>query len=72
MYKSSWNPQPVFKFESYDADVSIDNNSETIMTFGLNYFLNDWTRVQVNYRYKAEQALEIPNDQVVIQVQVKF
>ncbi|HOP04595.1 MAG TPA: porin [Tenuifilaceae bacterium] len=72
MYMTPWNLQPVFKFESYDSDMSIDSNSETIMTFGLNYFMNDWTRIQVNYRYKAEQAFEIPNDQVVIQVQAKF
>ena len=72
MYKTSWNLQPVFKFENYDADNSIDNNSETIMTYGINYFLNDWTRVQLNYRYRAEQGTEIPNDQVVLQVQVRF
>ena len=72
MYKTSWNLQPVFKFENYDSDKSIDNNSETIMTYGLNYFLNDWTRIQLNYRYKAEQGTEIPNDQVVLQVQVRF
>jgi phosphate-selective porin len=72
MYKTSWNLQPVFKFENYDSDKSIDNNSETIMTYGVNYFLNDWTRVQLNYRYKAEQGTEIPNDQVVLQVQVRF
>ncbi len=72
MYKTAWNLQPVFKFENYDSDASIDNNSETIMTYGVNYFLNDWTRVQLNYRYKAEQGTEIPNDQVVLQVQVRF
>ncbi len=72
MYKTSWNLQPVFKFENYDADKSIDNNTETIMTYGVNYFLNDWTRIQLNYRYKAEQGIEIPNDQVVLQVQVRF
>lgn len=72
LYMTPWNLQPVVKFESYDSDMSIDDNSETILTFGANYFLNDWTRIQLNYRYKAEQALEIPNDQIVLQVQVKF
>lgn len=72
MYMTPWNLQPVVKFESYDPDMSIDTNSETILTFGLNYFLNDWTRIQMNYRYKAEQALEVTNDQFVLQVQVKF
>jgi phosphate-selective porin len=72
MYMTPWNLQPVVKYESYDSDMSIDNNSESIITFGVNYFLNDWTRVQMNYRYKAEQALEVTNDQFVLQVQVKF
>jgi phosphate-selective porin len=72
MYKTAWNLEPVLKFENYDSDASIDNNSETIVTYGVNYFLNDWTRVQLNYRYKAEQGIEIPNDQVVLQVQVRF
>ena len=72
MYMTSLNLQPVVKYESYDSDMSISNNSETIMTLGVNYFLNEWTRVQLNYRHKTEQVLEIPNDQVVLQVQVKF
>ncbi len=72
MYMTSWNLQPVVRFESYDSDVDIDDNTETIMTFGFNYFLNDWTRVQLNYLYKAEQGNEIPNDRVALQVQVKF
>ncbi len=72
MYLTQWNLQPVFKLESYDADVSIDDNTEFITTYGINYFLNDWTRIQLNYRYRAEHGAEIPNDQVVLQVQVKF
>lgn len=72
MYMTSWNLQPVVKLESFDSNVDIDSNSETILTFGINYFLNEWTRVQANYRYKAEQLLEIPNDQFVLQVQIKF
>lgn len=72
MYKFNFNLQPVVKFESYDPDMDIDSNSETIITYGVNYFLNDWTRIQLNYRYKAEQLYEIPNDQIIVQVQVKF
>ena len=72
MYLTQWNLQPVFKLGSYDADLSIDDNTEFITTYGINYFLNDWTRVQLNYRYRAEHGAEIPNDQVVLQVQVKF
>ena len=72
MSLTQWNLEIVFKVESYDADLSIDDNTEFITTYGINYFLNDWTRVQLNYRYRAEHGAEIPNDQVVLQVQVKF
>ena len=72
MYMTNMMLQPVIKYESFDADNSIDNNSVNITTFGLNYFLNDWTRIQLNYKYSAEQAKEIVNDQILFQVQVKF
>ena len=42
------------------------------MTFGFNYFLNDWTRLQLNYLYKAEDQEEISNDELLMQLQVKF
>ena len=72
MYMTPWNLQPVLKFESYDSDMDLGNNSENITTFGMNYFFNDWTRLQVNYVYAAEQANEIKNDQLMVQMQIKF
>lgn len=72
MYKTAMNIEPVVKFESYDADLSIDGNTQTILTYGVNYFMNDWTRFQLNYRYRAEGDNEVRNDQVVLQVQVRF
>ncbi len=72
MYKTAMNIEPVVKFESYDADLSIDGNTHTILTYGVNYFMNDWTRFQLNYRYRAEGDNEVRNDQVVLQVQVRF
>ncbi|MBS3806077.1 MAG: hypothetical protein KGY60_01110 [Bacteroidales bacterium] len=72
MYMTEWSIQPVLKYEAYDSDVSIDNNTETVLTYGMNYFMNDWTRLQLNYRYRAEGDDEVPNDQFVIQAQVIF
>lgn len=72
MYNINYMIQPVVKFELYDADGAIKNNEEYITTLGLNYFFNDWTRLQVNYRYAAEMPVDLPNDQFVIQLQVKF
>lgn len=78
MYMTDWNLQPVVKYESYDPntdgyDVETDlYDYATIITFGVNYFFNDWTRLQLNYLYKAEEPVEISNDEILMQLQVKF
>ena len=64
--------QPVVKYEYYDPSTKVDNNGTSVITFGFNYFFNDWTRLQVNYLYKAEEMNEIANDEVLMQLQVKF
>ncbi len=71
MYMTPWNLQPIVKFESYEPNADLDFDQKTVLTFGLNYFLNDWTRIQVNYLYSAEEV-EIENDLFYFQVQVKF
>ncbi len=72
------NIQPVIKYESYDPDyepddpgTDVNNDAESMITFGINYFFNDWTRLQLNYLYKAEET-EIFNDEFLMQLQVKF
>ncbi len=72
LYKTPWNIQPVIKYENYNTNIDVANNMEQITTFGLNYFFNEWTRLQVNYEYKAEQAREVKNDLFMVQLQVKF
>lgn len=57
LYKTPWNLEPVVKYEFYnpnaksDYDLSSSVPTETVSswTFGFNYFINDWSRVQVNY-----------------------
>jgi len=74
MYMTPWNLQPVVKYEFYDPDADLDDNETGIITFGINYFINDWSRVQVNYLYKAEYGAgnEIQNDELLIQFQAMF
>ncbi len=71
MYMTDWNLQPVVKYESFDPDTDTDDNALSIITFGFNYFFNDWTRLQFNYLYKAEEEEEA-NDEILMQLQVKF
>ncbi len=72
IYKTPWNIWPVYKFENYNNDLDVDLTSINIQTFGISYFLNDWSRIQVNYRYRMEEAREVANDQILIQFQAKF
>ena len=72
MYMTDWNLQPVVKYESYDPNTDADDDVNTTITFGVNYFFNDWTRLQLNYLYKAEEPAEISNDEILMQLQVKF
>ncbi len=84
MYMTPWNLQPVVKYETYNPDGSnysyldkVQNYDQNTLTIGLNYFLNDWTRVQVNYLYNSEGKTdgvvnEYDNDALMIQVQAKF
>jgi phosphate-selective porin OprO and OprP len=70
-YLTKWNVEPVFKFDFFDSGNSEDYK-ETNMTFGVNYFLNDWTRLQANYIYRMEDPTDFDNDRFVIQIQAKF
>jgi len=72
LYNTPWRFQPVIKFETFNSDMDKDNNIDQITTFGLNYFFNDWVRLQVNYEYKAEQSHEVKNDLFMVQLQAKF
>ncbi len=81
MYMTPWNLQPVVKYETFNPDKEEytylyhkQDFGQSTITFGLNYFLNDWTRIQVNYLYNAEETsdLEFPNDAIMVQVQAKF
>jgi hypothetical protein len=74
-----WNKfEPVYKFEGYNTKkgeegvVGTNDNADILQTFGLNYYPNDWVRLQLNYIYKTEDPKEIDNDCLLVQLQVKF
>ena len=84
MYMTPWNLQPIVKYETFDPDGGAyayqgvtQTYDQNTFTFGINYFINDWTRVQVNYLYNSEGKTngvvnEYDNDTFMIQVQAKF
>ncbi|MEN8224394.1 MAG: porin [Bacteroidota bacterium] len=63
LYKTPWNLEPVVKYEYFNPNANSDYElkpstpSEPIstLTLGFNYFINDWSRVQVNYMIHDDQ-----------------
>jgi hypothetical protein len=82
LYRTNSNFEPVYKIERYESvksdggDVPVQNeNIGTCQTFGLNYYPNDWTRLQLNYIYRVEGpeiSKEVDNDMLLLQLQVRF
>jgi phosphate-selective porin len=85
MYNTKFKLMPVVKYETYDSDIDkkdYDHSAyrASTFTFGVNYYANDWVRVQLNYLYNIETSSstdianynEIPNDMLLMQVQVKL
>jgi hypothetical protein len=73
LYETEWNLQPVLKYERYDPDMDVDDDTWHAWTYGINYFLNDWTRLQVNYvRHIEDFRPALDNDEFLVQMQVKI
>jgi phosphate-selective porin len=71
-YMTPWMLEPVIKFDSYDPDYKTDNDHTNYLTVGLNYFVNDYSRVQVNYVHTMEATSPVANDLIMIQLQAIF
>jgi phosphate-selective porin len=79
VYRTDSNIEPVYKIENYETiksdggDIPTEVEASSVcQTFGLNYYPNDWTRLQVNYVYRAEKPTEVNNDMLLLQLQVRF
>ncbi|NQT76730.1 MAG: hypothetical protein HQ565_03375 [Bacteroidetes bacterium] len=85
MYMTPWRLQPLLKYETYDTYNKYEDDTDAMIstiTVGLNYWINDWTRVQLNYLYHDKTTDLAPNDndsyfqyyqsQFIVQAQVNF
>jgi hypothetical protein len=67
-----FNVQPVAKWEFFDKDMEQSDDKETVISGGFNLFFNDWTRFQIYYRHRMEESMVLNNDEIKVQLQVKF
>lgn len=72
-YDTKWKVQPVFKYEYFDPNIDVKKiGYQEMMTIGANYFVNDKIRFQLNYQAHIETYINIDNDILLAQIQVKF
>ena len=72
-YDTKWKVQPVFKYEYFDPNIDVKKiGYQEMMTIGVNYFFNDKIRLQVNYQAHIETYINIDNDMLMAQMQVRF
>ena len=64
--------QGVFRYDRYNPNSSNDNANSTYYDFGLNYFFNVWTKVQVYYSLRNQQGAAINNNMFEAQLQLAF
>jgi phosphate-selective porin OprO/OprP len=65
--------QGVFRYDVYDPNTLKLKSTEnsTYYVFGLNYFFNVWTKIQVNYSRRVETPA-VNNDVFTVQLQLAF
>ncbi|WP_372757828.1 porin [Mariniflexile sp.] len=66
--------QPVFKYEFFDPNLDLKDDGSYMerMTIGANYFFNDKVRFQLNYQANIDTVVNVDNDALLAQVQIKF
>lgn len=64
--------QLVGKYDTYDRDISMNNNITTNYVSGFNYNFNTWSRVQAFYTFREEQGIKVDNNYFSIQYQIGF
>jgi len=70
--KKSQKLQPIVKYDSYDPNGDKEKNKTDIATVGLNWFITEKTKLQVNNRLILNEYFEVDNDVVLAQFQATW
>lgn len=63
--------ETALRYEYFDPNNDIAGDWQNAITLGLNIFVNDYIKLQGNYKFKRE-GKEEANDEFIMQLQVKF
>lgn len=66
--------QLVAKYDTYDPNIDPEKNTDSTANyvFGVNFYFNSWSKLQVNYTNRTEEDKEINNNLVAAQIQINF
>ena len=66
--------QLVAKYDSFDKDKNIAKNTTEFLTLGSNYYVNSFTKIQLNYKHYSDNFATASGnkDEIVAQLQLKF
>ncbi len=71
-YKVTAKIQPVFRFDVWDPEVSGTYGSLTKYALGLNWYSNDWVRLQGIYEFREEEKNKINDNAFITQMGLSF
>jgi phosphate-selective porin OprO/OprP len=64
--------QLLARYDTYDPNKVIKTDRSTIYAGGINYVFNKWTKLSVDYLDKREEAIQIKNNILEVQLQIAF
>ncbi len=71
-YKITPQIQPVCKFDVWDPEVTGTYGSLTKIAVGLNWYIDEWTKLQGIYEIKGEEENEVDDNSFIIQLGLAF
>ncbi len=62
----------VIRFDTFDPNRNAAGDRSDVLTLGVNHYIADGVKLQVNYERKDEEGKEVSNNALLSQLQVKF
>ncbi len=64
--------EPFVRFDRWDPNTSVDNDHTTIVTYGLNVFFAETTKLAINYSLTDKLSTNLKQNDLVVQFQYSF
>ena len=64
--------QAAARYDSFNSNIDISGSTLTNYTLGINYFVNNWVKLQANYLLRREETNQKDNDVLEMQLQFCF